>query len=82
MKTKDMKEFLGESPLVEINLRAARLHNFFERYQALHEKHVTEMQKIIEEAREIEIARLDEELKAVKKQKAIVGFRGDDWMEE
>lgn len=82
MKTKDMKEYLGDSPLVEINLRAARLHNFFARYQALHEKHVSEMQKIIEEARQIEIESLDEELRTLKKQKQAVNFSGDKWMSD
>lgn len=49
MKDKIVKHLTESSPIVEFNLRAAKRHDFFSQYQAIHEKHKAAMDKIIKE---------------------------------
>jgi hypothetical protein len=79
-----MKDKITASPIVEFNLRASKLHKFFKQYEALHKKHKQAMDEIVAEAKEqgIVLADLEREARQVKAQKAIQGFKGDDWMQK
>lgn len=66
-KTKDSIDY---NPMVEFNLRAAKLHDFFAQYEAIRQKHAPELEAI------------KEEFERLKREKAEHGFQGDDWMGE